>query len=149
MKKPLLIRHIGNSCFSVFINLNLNGFKLALLAALLSTPLFAQQFGGIRGQVVDSDFGQPIAKASVTIMGSPFGAITDDQGNFTISGVPPGVYTIQTRAPSYIPKTVPDISVAAGSFNEMRFESVAEVEEMEELVVPGDIEKASETGLLA
>jgi TonB-dependent receptor len=149
VKEPLLIRHIGNSCFSLFINLNLNGFKLALLAALLSTPLFAQQFGGIRGQVVDSDFGQPIAKASVTIMGSPFGAITDDQGNFTISGVPPGVYTIQTRAPSYIPKTVPDISVAAGAFNEMRFEAVAEVEEMEELVVPGDIEKASETGLLA
>ena len=110
---------------------------------------WGQGLGGIRGQVVDSDFGQPIAKAQVTIMGSPFGAVTDDQGNFTISGVPPGVYTIQTRASSYIPKTVPDISVAAGSFNEMRFESVAEIEEMEELVVPGEIEKASETGLLA
>jgi TonB-dependent receptor len=115
----------------------------------LCAPAFSQQFGGIRGQVVDSDFGQPIAKASVTIMGSPFGAVTDDQGNFTISGIPPGVYTVQTRASSYIPKTVPDISVAAGSFNEMRFESVAEIEEMEELVVPGEIEKASETGLLA
>ena len=110
---------------------------------------WGQGLGGIRGQVVDSDFGQPIAKAQVTIMGSSFGAVTDDQGNFTISGVPPGVYTVQTRAASYIPKTVPDISVAAGSFNEMRFESVAEIEEMEELVVPGEIEKASETGLLA
>ena len=110
---------------------------------------WGQGLGGIRGQVVDSDFGQPIAKAQVTIMGSPFGAVTDDQGNFTISGVPPGVYTVQTRAASYIPKTVPDISVAAGSFNEIRFESVAEIEEMEELVVPGEIEKASETGLLA
>ena len=118
------------------------------LSLTLCASAFSQQFGGIRGQVVDSDFGQPIAKASVTIMGSPFGAVTDDQGNFTISGVPPGVYTVQTRASSYIPKTVPDISVAAGSFNEMRFESVAEIEEMEELVVPGEIEKASETGLL-
>jgi len=126
-----------------------NALTLTLLSLTLCASAFSQQFGGIRGQVVDSDFGQPIAKASVTIMGSPFGAVTDDQGNFTISGVPPGVYTIQTRAPSYIPKTVPDISVAAGSFNEMRFESVAEIEEMEELVVPGEIEKASETGLLA
>jgi hypothetical protein len=125
-----------------------SALKLTLLSLTLCAPAFGQQFGGIRGQVVDSDFGQPIAKAQVTIMGSPFGAVTDDQGNFTISGVPPGVYTIQTRAPSYIPKTVPDISVAAGSFNEMRFESVAEIEEMEELVVPGEIEKASETGLL-
>ena len=126
-----------------------SAIKFVFLSLTLSASAFSQQFGGIRGQVVDSDFGQPIAKASVTIMGSPFGAVTDDQGNFTISGVPPGVYTIQTRAPSYIPKTVPDISVAAGSFNEMRFESVAEIEEMEELVVPGEIEKASETGLLA
>lgn len=124
-------------------------FKVAMLSLTLCASAFSQQFGGIRGQVVDSDFGQPIAKASVTIMGSPFGAVTDDQGNFTISGVPPGVYTVQTRAPSYIPKTVPDISVAGGSFNEMRFEAVAEIEEMEELVVPGEIEKASETGLLA
>ena len=126
-----------------------SAIKLSFLSLTLSASAFSQQFGGIRGQVVDSDFGQPIAKASVTIMGSPFGAVTDDQGNFTISGVPPGVYTIQTRASSYIPKTVPDISVAAGSFNEMRFEAVAEIEEMEELVVPGEIEKASETGLLA
>jgi TonB-dependent receptor len=126
-----------------------SAFKLTLLSFTLCAPAFSQQFGGIRGQVVDSDFGQPIAKASVTIMGSPFGAVTDDQGNFTISGIPPGVYTVQTRASSYIPKTVPDISVASGSFNEMRFEAVAEIEEMEELVVPGEIEKASETGLLA
>ena len=126
-----------------------SAIKFAFLSLTLCASAFSQQFGGIRGQVVDSDFGQPIAKASVTIMGSPFGAVTDEQGNFTISGVPPGVYTIQTRAPSYIPKTVPDISVAGGSFNEMRFEAVAEIEEMEELVVPGEIEKTSETGLLA
>ena len=126
-----------------------SAIKLTFLSLTLCASAFSQQFGGIRGQVVDSDFGQPIAKASVTIMGSPFGAVTDDQGNFTISGIPPGVYTVQTRAPSYIPKTVPDISVAGGSFNEMRFEAVAEIEEMEELVVPGEIEKASETGLLA
>jgi TonB-dependent receptor len=126
-----------------------SAIKFAFLSLTLCASAFTQQFGGIRGQVVDSDFGQPIAKASVTILGSPFGAVTDDQGNFTISGIPPGVYTVQTRASSYIPKTVPDISVAAGSFNEMRFEAVAEIEEMEELVVPGEIEKASETGLLA
>jgi hypothetical protein len=139
---------IKESFFSPLRSMTSNALTLTLLSLTLCAPAFAQQFGGIRGQVVDSDFGQPIAKASVTIMGSPFGAVTDDQGNFTISGVPPGVYTVQTRASSYIPKTVPDISVAAGSFNEMRFESVAEIEEMEELVVPGEIEKASETGLL-
>ena len=140
---------IKESFHSPLRTMSRSAIKLTFLSLTLCASAFSQQFGGIRGQVVDSDFGQPIAKAQVTIMGSPFGAVTDDQGNFTISGIPPGVYTAQTRAPSYIPKTVPDISVAGGSFNEMRFEAVAEIEEMEELVVPGEIEKASETGLLA
>ena len=122
---------------------------LGTLCLFSGSELAAQQFGGIRGQVVDSDFGQPIGKASVTVLDSPFGAITDDQGNFTISGVPAGIYSLQVRASGYIPKTMPEVAVAAGSFNEIRFESVAEIEELEELVVPGEIEKASETGLLA
>lgn len=80
-----------------------------------------------------------ITKASVTFVGSPLGAMTDEQGNFTISGILPRAYTVQTRASSYIPKTVPDISVAAGTSNEIRFESVAGIEEIEELIVPGEI----------
>ena len=129
------------------LHLGLIGVLLGLLWGSSETK--AQQFGGIRGQVVDSDFGQPIGKATVTILDTPFGAMTDDQGNFTISGVPPGIYSLQTRASGYIPKTVPEVSVAAGSFNDLRLEAVAEIEELEELVVPGEIEKASETGLLA
>ena len=122
---------------------------LGTLGLFLGSELVAQQFGGIRGQVVDSDFGQPIGKASVTVLDTPFGAMTDDQGNFTISGIPPGIYSLQVRSSGYIPRTVPEVAVAGGSFNDLRLETVAEIEELEELVVPGEIEKASETGLLA
>ncbi|NBU72772.1 MAG: hypothetical protein EBS53_15240, partial [Bacteroidetes bacterium] len=122
---------------------------LGTLGLFLGSELVGQQFGGIRGQVVDSDFGQPIGKASVVVMDTPFGAMTDDQGNFTISGVPPGIYSLQVRSSGYIPRTVPEVAVAGGSFNDLRLETVAEIEELEELVVPGEIEKASETGLLA
>jgi TonB-dependent receptor len=123
----------------------------ALLAALLIlpvSPLPAQQFGGIRGQVVDSDFGQPIAKASVVIMDTPFGAMTDEQGNYTISGVPAGIYTLQVRGPGYLPRLIPEVTLSAGVFNDLRVEVIAEIEEMEELVVPGELDKASEVGLL-
>jgi TonB-dependent receptor len=136
LRKKLAVR-----CFGLFL--------LGIVTCCLEVELSAQQIGGIRGQVVDSDFGQPIGRASVTVMDTPFGAMTDDQGNFTISGVPAGIYSLQVRSSGYIPKTMPEVAVAAGAFNEIRFESVAEIEEMEELVVPGEIEKASETGLLA
>jgi TonB-dependent receptor len=125
-----------------------SAIKFTFLSLTLCTPAFSQQFGGIRGQVVDSDFGQPIGKASVIIMDTPFGAITDEQGNFTISGVPPGVYGVQTRASGYIPKTMPQVAVTSGAFNDLQLEAVAEIEEMEELVVPGELEKSSTSGLL-
>ena len=119
------------------------------LAVGINSHSWGQGFGGIRGQVVDSDFGQPIARSSVVIIDTPFGAMTDDQGNFTISGVPPGAYTLSVRSGGYLPKLVPGISISSGTFNDVRVETIAEVEEMEELVVPGELEKTSEVGLLA
>jgi len=128
-------------------------FSLRLCAlivlSVLSGSTYAQGLGGIRGQVLDSDFGQPIARASVALQDTPFGAMTDEAGRFTISGVPPGVYVLTTRSSGYVARVMPDVAVASGLFNDIRVETIAEVEEMEELVVPGELEKASETGLLA
>ena len=121
---------------------------VGLLTGEFSTS-WAQGVGGVRGQIVDSDFGQPIGRASVTLMDTPFGAMSDDQGNFTMSGVPPGVYTLSVRSSGYLPKLVPGVAVGAGAFNDLRIETIAEVEELEELVVPGELEKTSEVGLLA
>ena len=119
------------------------------LAVAICSHSWGQGFGGIRGQVVESDFGQPIARSSVVIIDTPFGAMTDDQGNFTISGVPPGAYTLSVRGGGYLPKLVPGITISSGTFSDVRVETIAEVEEMEELVVPGELEKTSEVGLLA
>jgi len=127
-----------------------HSLRLALFLAVgINSHSWGQGFGGIRGQVVDSDFGQPIARSSVVILDTPFGAMTDDQGNFTISGVPPGAYTLSVRSGGYLPKLVPGITISSGTFNDVRVETIAEVEEMEELVVPGELEKTSEVGLLA
>jgi len=85
----------------------------------------------------------------VTLSDTPYGALTDDQGNFTISGIPPGAYTLSARSGGYLPKLVPSVAVSSGSFSDIRIETIAEVEEMEELVVPGELDKSSEVGLLA
>ena len=126
-------------------------FRFCALVVLIGMPgwVYGQGLGGIRGQVLDSDFGQPIARASVTLQDTPFGAMTDEAGRFTISGVPPGIYVLKAQSSGYVARVMPNVSVASGLFNDIRVETIAEVEEMEELVVPGELEKASETGLLA
>ena len=140
---------IKESFYSPLGSMSSSAIKLIFLSLTLCASAFSQQFGGIRGQVVDSDFGQPIAKAMVTLSDTPFGTLTDDQGNFTISGIPPGAYTLSARSGGYLPKLVPSVAVSSGSFSDIRIETIAEVEEMEELVVPGELDKSSEVGLLA
>ena len=114
---------MSSQIFSRLIRAVMTGLFL-----FLPGTLFAQGFGGIRGQVLDSDFGQPIARASVALQDTPFGAMTDEAGRFTISGVPPGIYVLTARSSGYVPRFMPDVSVASGLFNDIRIETIAEVE---------------------
>mgnify|MGYP001770869544 CR=1 FL=1 len=70
--------------------------------------------GTIAGQVVDAQTGQGIAGAVVEVISAGTtiaSATTDPQGNFTISNVPVGVYTVQATAPNYKPASVTGVQV--------------------------------------
>jgi len=61
---------------------------------------FAQK-GSIKGKVVDES-NQPLPGASVTIDGTTIGSVTDAGGNYTISGVNNGSYTITAKFVGYV-----------------------------------------------
>lgn len=65
---------------------------LALLLFAAAGPLLAQEDGvsTLRGRVVDSRTGEPIAKALVSIRDRRLEAVTDEAGCFKIPGVPRG-----------------------------------------------------------
>ena len=71
-----------------------------LLSALLATLcLFlagtaAAQTGAISGTVKD-DSGMPVQGASVVVVGTGIGGITNAEGAFTIPKIPVGVYTVK------------------------------------------------------
>jgi len=54
--------------------------------------LFRIAYGRITGKVVD-ETGAPLPGASVALVGTSYGTITDSQGNFVLS-VPEGIYTV-------------------------------------------------------
>jgi TonB-linked SusC/RagA family outer membrane protein len=73
------------------------GALALLVAAVGSGPAAAQQqTGTITGRVVDRATQQPIPAASVTIVGTPRGTQTGDDGRYRIAGQPTG--TVQLRA---------------------------------------------------
>ena len=70
---------------------------LAALLALLARPVAAQAQGGrIVGSVADSAK-RPLDNASVSVVGTRYGAISDANGRFGINNVPAGSYTVRVQ----------------------------------------------------
>jgi TonB-dependent starch-binding outer membrane protein SusC len=75
---------------------------VAFFIGLLPGVLRAQTTGTISGRVVAAE-GQPIVGAQVSIAGTTRGANTDQQGRYTIAGVPAGVQRVRARMLGYTP----------------------------------------------
>ncbi|MCH7878258.1 MAG: TonB-dependent receptor, partial [candidate division Zixibacteria bacterium] len=58
--------------------------------------------GKIAGQAVDDRTNLPIANVKVEIVGAPFDALTDEDGDYYILEVPAGKFTLLFTAPGYL-----------------------------------------------
>ncbi len=81
---------------------------MALL--LLSTYSFAGTTGQIKGRVVDES-GKPVIGASVLIVGTTQGAMTDVDGNFQVLRVDPGTYVLRISSVEYTTVEVTNVIV--------------------------------------
>ncbi len=87
---------------------------VVLVAFVFSTTFLFSQNGVIKGKIIDTNGNEPLIGAAVMIKGTTLGSATDFDGNYTISGVKPGKYTLVTSYISYKPFTKENIVVDAG-----------------------------------
>jgi len=99
--------------------------------------------GTVRGQVIDAATNAPVAQVQVTIMGTAFGALTDDAGNYLIVGVPPGLYSLEARRLGYVPSYQENISVPDGGTVTVNFEMGVVAFSLDAMVVTGVTEEVS------
>jgi len=74
----------------------------------------------ITGKVVSATTAAPVAGASVTVVGTSIGAVTNDRGEFSLSA-PPGAVTLLVRGVGYRSRQVPvaaDVSSASVSLEQ-------------------------------
>jgi len=124
---------------------------LFLVRLLPSIGFVAQEkpTGGIRGTVLDKELNAPLVGVQVVVVGTNVGVLTSAQGNFLISQVPVGTYSLAFSKGGYERQVIPSVTVNAGRLTELKVEMGIEVVEMDELVVSGgEAEPAEETGLL-
>ncbi|MCS6820103.1 MAG: TonB-dependent receptor, partial [Chitinophagales bacterium] len=72
------------------------------------------QTGIVKGRITESGSGNPIEFATVVIEGTSIGAQTDDQGNFIIQNLQPGLVNIKVSSVGYKTKTIFEIEVTNG-----------------------------------
>ncbi len=90
---------------------------LIAAAILLGTAAEAgaqQSTGRISGTVVDSETGDPLIGATVTVVGLQLGAMADLEGTFLIRNVPVGQHTVLVSMIGFAQKRVTEIQVDTG-----------------------------------
>jgi iron complex outermembrane recepter protein len=76
-------------------------FTTALLVLLLPALLLAQS-SELRGRLTDASTNEPLVGATVTLVGTTMGASSDATGNFVLSNVPTGQYTMHVAYVGYV-----------------------------------------------
>ena len=109
---------------------------LILLSLCAVTALQAQNSGTIEGQIIDSQSMEALAGVNVTLQGTTYGAATGVDGNYRISGVPAGTYTLQASYLGFQPFEQ-DIDLDAGQTITVDIEMQETTLLSDELVVTG------------
>lgn len=106
---------------------------IALLMMFASLAL-AGTTGKIKGRVIDKITGEPVLGASVMLVGTTQGAVTDADGKFMIQLVPPGEYVLKVTSISYTSVEVDGVIVSTDRTTEQDVTLESAVEDLNKVI---------------
>lgn len=115
-------------------------FRFLLLTFFLSPMLAISQIGSIKGVVTSGD--EMVPFANVGVVGSSRGAACDENGNFEITKVPVGEYTIQISAIGYKNRKQ-EVVVKNGKATILSINTEHTGANLDEFVITGTLEELS------
>jgi len=99
--------------------------------------------GTIVGRVVDGSTAEPLASVQVYVTGTSFNSLTDASGNYAISNVPPGLYTVEAQRIGYANAARQNVSVPDGGTVTVNFEMSITALTLDEIVATGVVDPTS------
>ncbi len=121
---------------------------LLFLLACDGSSLMAQNPAGeIRGRVISQDNGEPVVRATVSLVDTRLGAIADLNGVYTVRRIPPGRYKVRVSFLGYRTREIDDVVVG----NDVtRLDVVLEISALkrDEVVVTAQASGGTEGALL-
>jgi len=108
---------------------------LALVIAISPVNLYAAAVGQIKGTITDKQTGEPVIGASVQVVGTNFGAMTDFEGKYIIRRMEPGKYTLRITHLEYVQVDVTDVEVKSDLSVEVSQALEKKVTELDKTIV--------------
>lgn len=96
-------------------------YKILLMILFASSFAFSQS-GRISGKVTDKQTGEPLIGANIIIVGTSLGAASDVNGEYLISNVNAGDYSVKASYIGYQDVTVSNLKVTSGLTTRLDFE---------------------------
>ncbi len=110
-------------------------FLTTTILTLLFAVVSLAQTGKVGGKIVDRETNQPLIGANVLVVGTSLGAATDVNGEYTISNIPPGTYTLRATYLGYQEVSLENIKVIAGLTAEANFKLPTKALETQAVVI--------------
>ncbi|MBN2411661.1 TonB-dependent receptor [candidate division KSB1 bacterium] len=113
---------------------------ILILLIFSSHNIYAQNniSGKIYGTVIDEVTKEPLPGANVLVVGTVYGAASDENGNFLIDNVPAGVYSVRATVIGFTPVIENDVVVSPIKPHKINFVLKETVIEFAELTVKPD-----------
>ncbi|MFA6467268.1 MAG: TonB-dependent receptor [Bacteroidota bacterium] len=113
-------------------------FTLSFLLIAVFLGLYAGTTGKIAGTIVDSRTGEPLPGVNIILVGTPYGAVSDFDGNYSIGNLPPGIYTIRASSIGYSAVSMSNVKVNIDLTSTNDFKLAEETVVGEEVVITAE-----------
>jgi hypothetical protein len=121
-------------------------FRLAVLGIFLCTfQAFGQ--GIIRGKVFNPVNNEPVAFANILILNTELGAISDENGMYEITAIPPGLYNVRASFVGFKTSTAFEVQVTLATPVQLDFQLQEDAADLSEVVVSSEFSRSEETPL--
>ncbi|MGQ9456549.1 MAG: TonB-dependent receptor [Armatimonadota bacterium] len=107
----------------------------ALLLGICSVSVDAGTTGIVAGVVRSAKDGGPLQGVNIVLEGTNLSTVTDSQGRFTITNVPPGDYAVRAELVGYATTTTDDIQVTMDQRAQVEILMEEEITREQEVVI--------------
>lgn len=121
---------------------------IAIAIIILPMTLAAQGRGSISGKVVDAENGEVLRRATISLVGTKFGAFSDVKGEYKLRDIPAGKYSLMVSYVGYDSKQVTDLEIKDGQNIVFNIVLNSAIKRTEEVVIEARRENNNEAAIL-